>query len=178
VALTPFPAVKVGTSGVTPTITATSVSVPFFVANPGNAQETVNVTIADKARLNSFGWSVELLSGATASNGNVNLSASSNQTFSVLLTATTPDPLPPQYVQISAITVGISPSAQAQATVPVSTLTLEVSAPSLTVTGPSIGTPQAYPDWLVPVLSFVPAIVLVGTIVVYRWYRTRRWVRR
>jgi hypothetical protein len=24
----------------------------------------------------------------------------------------------------------------------------------------------------------VPAIVLVGTILVYRWYRTRRWVRR
>ena len=96
VSLTPFPALKVGTSGVAPTITATSVSVPFFVANPGNAQETVNVTIADKARLNSFGWSVELLSGTTASNGNLNLSASSNQTLSVLLTATTPNPLPPQ----------------------------------------------------------------------------------
>ncbi|MGC2035892.1 MAG: carboxypeptidase regulatory-like domain-containing protein [Thermoplasmata archaeon] len=178
VSLTPFPALKVGTSGVAPTITATSVSVPFFVANPGNAQETVNVTIADKARLNSFGWSVELLSGTTASNGNLNLSASSNQTLSVLLTATTPNPLPPQYVQISAKTVGISPSAQAQATVAISTLTLEVTAPSLTVTGPSIGTPQAYPDWLVPVLSFVPAIVLVGTLLVYRWYRTRRWVRR
>jgi len=47
------------------------------------------------------------------------------------------------------------------------------------VSGPTLGSPPNLPpDWLVPFLSFVPAIALVVGILTYRWWRTRRWTRR
>jgi hypothetical protein len=46
------------------------------------------------------------------------------------------------------------------------------------ITGPSIGTPPAYPDWFVPLLCFLPAIGVVIFLGVRRYFKTRRWSRR
>jgi hypothetical protein len=38
--------------------------------------------------------------------------------------------------------------------------------------------PSNLPDWVVPLLSFLPAIALVLGVITLRWWRSRRWTRR
>ncbi len=47
------------------------------------------------------------------------------------------------------------------------------------MTGPAVGTaPYVLPLALVALLAFVPAIALASLVLGYRWWRTRKWVRR
>jgi dolichyl-phosphooligosaccharide-protein glycotransferase len=177
--------------GVGPTSTsATQVGVahalvPFYVANTGNVGESVLLTVPDAAQIESQGWTVALRSlSAPLTNPTVSVGAFSNATYFVNLTATGSVFIPVPSVMVQGSVTNVSGGLQASATLPVPTSvsvrtgTSNGTAP-VTVTGPSVGTaPTNLPDWLVPLLAFLPAIALVVGVIVYRWWRTRRWTRR
>ncbi|MGD0249861.1 MAG: hypothetical protein ABSB97_03085, partial [Thermoplasmata archaeon] len=109
--------------------------------------------------------------------------AAYNETFFVILNATGSVFVPPGSVTVSVSVVNASGGVQRSVVLPIAFGTIQPKTPPggtpVTVTGPSIGTsPFTLPDWVVPVLAFVPAIALAVGIYTYRWWRTRRWNRR
>ena len=157
--------------------------VPFYVDNTGNTFESVQLSVVDAARLVGLGWTVRVTNVGGATTSTAKLAAGENLTFDVTLNATGVVFLAPGTVTVSGTVVNASGSIQASAKIPVSLATVQPRTPPggtpVTVTGPSIGTaPEVYPVGLVPLLSFVPAIALGLGIVLYRWWRTRRWTRR
>ena len=175
--------VKVGPSNSPVQVGPNHSVVPFYVDNTGNTFETVALSVVDQPRLAGLGWTATLTNGAGKATSTANLAAGDNLTFFVALNATGSVFLAPGTVTVNAAVVNASGSVQATAVLPISFAKVQPQAPAggtpLTVTGPSIGTaPPSYPVWLVPLLSFVPAIALALGIVAYRWWRTRRWTRR
>ena len=150
---------------------------PFYVVDSGNAVETVALSIVNAAHLATLGWNSTVLNAAKSPITSTTLSAGENTTFFASLNATAPVFLPPGTVTVSASVLNASGSVSASTSIPIPFATVHPSVPP-SVTGPSLGTPSAVPDWLVPVLVFVPAIGLAVSIVTYRWWRTRRWRRR
>ena len=148
----------------------------FFVHNPGTISESVALTIVDLPRIELLGWTAKIQISSTVINGLVNVAAGANQSYTVLLTAPAGHAEPPGTVTVAGMTANGTVSATTTLTINVNTLTLNQT--SLAVTGPSIGAPPAYPDWLVPLLSFTPAIALVVALLVNRYLKTRRWSRR
>ncbi len=175
--------VSVGVAS-TPVKVGTNQSVvPFYVHNTGNTFETVSLSVVDASRLAGLGWTVKVTDSAGTTTSTASLSPDENATFQVYLNATGPVFLAPGSVTVSAAVVNASGSVQSTARLPIPFATVSSQAPPggapVTVTGPSIGAgPSAYPVWLIPLLSFLPAIALGIGLVVYRWWRTRRWTRR
>ena len=189
--VSPAPIVKVvgyygiaaGASSIPPSLGPSSATIPFYVLNTGNQGETVVASIADAARLSGLGWA----SSFTTSNSSVQttqyIAAGDNATLYAQLTATSSIFVTPGTVTIALSVLNASGSVSRSVTlaVPIAAVTSGTGhgAPPLVVSGPSLGTaPNLPPDWLVPLLSFVPAIALIAGVLTYRWWRTRRWTRR
>jgi hypothetical protein len=84
-------------------------------------------------------------------------------------------------LSVSVVPSSGSVSATTTLNVPIASVTAGTGngLPPVTVTGPSLGSaPNLPPYWLVPLLSFVPAIALVVGVLALRWWRRRRWTRR
>ncbi len=154
----------------------TLATLDFFVRNTGTASEAVQLSIADAARLTGLGWSVTVLAGQSPVPATVTLPAGSNNSYFVKLVAPTGAAVPPGTVTVAATLQNVS--AATELTIPIPSQAVSLNSSGLYVTGPSIGSPPSYPDWLVPVLSLVPAAVLVGVILFNRYWSTRRWSRR
>jgi len=172
------------TSTSPPQIGVTRALVPFYLANTGNIEESVRLTVVNANQLSAEGWSFDFrgISG-TLSTPVVSLSAFSNSSYSVNLTATSSIFVPVVDVTVQASVVNLSGAYQATATLAVPTVSVTTGTTNgtapVTVTGPSVGIqPAVLPDWVVPLVSFVPAIALVIGVITYRWWRTRRWTRR
>ena len=161
---------------------ATSIAVPFYLSNLGNQPETVSLSEIDLPRLATLGWTATFVyfgNNVTS----VTLQAGQNSSASIHLTPSAPLSFPPGSVLVSASVVNASGSLTQTVTlsVPYAKVSAKssVGSPPVTVSGPSItAASPALPNWVVPVLSFVPAIALAVGLVVYRWWRTRRWTRR
>jgi dolichyl-diphosphooligosaccharide--protein glycosyltransferase len=157
--------------------------IPYYIENTGNVQETVLATIADSARLAGLGWASNLSSGASPGQVERSLPAGTNLSLEVNLTATSSIFVPPGSVTVSVSVVQSSGAVSASTTLKVPVASVAAGTgnglPPLTVTGPSLGSaPNLPPVWLVPLLSFVPAIALVVGVFTLRWWRRRRWTRR
>ncbi|MCI4350255.1 MAG: carboxypeptidase regulatory-like domain-containing protein [Thermoplasmata archaeon] len=178
ISVTPRYAFAIGAPPATPpTIAPTSAIVPFYLANKGNVPISVSLTVLDAARLTGLGWSARVYVGNAPLLVASSLPTGTNSSFSVHLAAPSGHALPPGSVTVLALILNTSSSVGGSVTLNVPALTVNLNSTSLVVTGPSLGSPPAYPDWLVPVLAFVPAtgfLVAAGT---YRWLRTRRWRR-
>ncbi len=161
---------------------ATSIQVPFYLSNLGNQPETVTLSEIDQPRLTTLGWTANFVyfgNNVTS----VTLQAGQNSSASVHLTPSAPLSFPPGSVLVSASVANASGGLTQTVTLSVPYAKViaksSVGSPPVTVSGPSVtAAPSALPDWVVPVLSFVPAIALAVGLVVYRWWRTRRWTRR
>ncbi|HTW40233.1 MAG TPA: carboxypeptidase regulatory-like domain-containing protein [Thermoplasmata archaeon] len=175
--------------GVGPTSSATQVGVshvlvPFYVSNTGNIGESILLTIPDSSQIAALGWTSSLRSlSAPLTSPYVSVGAFTNATYFVNLTAVGAVFVPVGSVQVDGSVANVSGSIAATTVLPVPTAsvrpgTTNGSAP-VTVTGPAVGPPPSnLPDWVVPLLSFVPALALVIGVITYRWWRTRRWTRR
>jgi dolichyl-phosphooligosaccharide-protein glycotransferase len=173
------------TSAGAPTVGINSATVPFFLVNTGNTMERVALSVVDLPRLQSLGWTVGFVasSGKALNSSTVTLSPFQNATYGVSLTSSLAVYVAPGSLTVQASVVNESGAFQSsdELAVPIGTISFQSpngSAP-VTVTGPVIGSPPAAtPDWLIPLLSFVPALALVFGVILYRWWRTRRWTRR
>jgi dolichyl-phosphooligosaccharide-protein glycotransferase len=156
---------------------------PFYVDNTGNVYEDVTFSVVDAPRLAGLGWKPSVTLESQQPITTYGMPPTENQTFFVILNATGPAFVPPGSVTVSIAVVNASGGVQRTVTLPVTYGKVQAKTPPggapVTVTGPSIGTaPTSLPDWLVPLLAFVPAIALAVGVITYRWWRTRRWNRR
>jgi urease beta subunit len=177
----PYYGLSVGTSpGSLPEVGPEHVLLPFYVVNTGNTAETVQLSIVDAARLASYGWVTSLVGGVSkAGSGTYSLTAGQNQSLYLNLTASTSAALPPGSATVQVTVTDTKGSLASSVVLTVPRPAVGTSVGSLKVTGPSVGSgPSPVPDWFVPLVSFVPALVLVLGILTYRWWRTRRWTRR
>ena len=114
---------------------------------------------------------------------NVSLDPFENASYNVSLSAAAAVFVPAGSVTVQASVLNESGAYQSatELNVPrasVQATTTNGTAPIL-VTGPGVTSPPStYPVWFVPLVSFVPALALVVGVLVYRWWRTRRWTRR
>jgi asparagine N-glycosylation enzyme membrane subunit Stt3 len=167
-----------GASSLPPSLAPTKAEIPFYVVNQGNILETVLLTISDASRLLGLGWNSSLLYQGTTLTAPQALTPQANHTFFVVLNATSTVFVPPGSVTVTATLVNTSTPLSQSVVLKVPIAPLNVNRGILTVTGPSIGAAPATPDWLVPVLVFLPAIALLAGVFIIRWLRTRRWTRR
>jgi asparagine N-glycosylation enzyme membrane subunit Stt3 len=166
------------TTSVGPAIAPYRASLPFYVLNSGNLYEATTLTVADAAALASIGWTAVIQKGTSVAPEPNELAPGSNSTFTVLLTSPAHQALPPGTVTVSATVSNLSGGLSRTLTLSVPKLTVSLNNSTALVTGPNLGSPSPYPDWLVPVLVFVPAVAFLVVAGVYRWMRTRRWTRR
>ncbi len=175
--------VRLGTSSVAIQVGPHQVLAPFFVANTGNLAERVGFSVVDAARLAGLGWHSTVTNRGQGTATFVDLGVGDNQTFYVVLNATSSIFVPPGSVEIRGTVTNASGSVQTTAVIPISFASVSPKVPpggsAIVVTGPSVGTsPASLPDWLIPLLSFVPAIALGAGLASLRWWRSRRWTRR
>ncbi len=175
--LLPVQGLAIGASPTLGAVSPNSATLPFWVVNSGNAPEGVRLTITDTQRLASLGWTAVVAKGTTPLPGSTTISAGSNNSFSVLLTSPTNSPVPPGSVTVVA-TLQNGTLESVSTTLTVSELPVSITNGTLTITGPSVGTPPAYPTWVPVALAFVPAAAVAVFAVTYRWWRSRRWTRR
>jgi len=178
IVIAPHSGVTVGPlSSVAPQVGPTRAVLSFYVANIGNQPENVTASVANLGHLALLGWYANLLQSGRVVTAPIYLNTGANQTVEVNLTAVGPASSLPQSVQI-AVTV-VSTGAQHTLVLKVPTASVVVGAPNATVTGPSVGVPTStLPTWVIPVVSFVPALALVVGVLLYQWNRSRRWTRR
>jgi dolichyl-phosphooligosaccharide-protein glycotransferase len=180
----PYYGVAIGRSGVSaPVVAPSQVEIPFFVANRGNAVESVAVTVVDAGSLASLGWTVNFVkNSAVVSSPFTSLAAGSNQSYLLNLSTTQSVFVIPRTVTLEASVTGVSGTYTSTVTLGVPLAKVVVNAPggnALTVTGPGVGAPpSALPEWTIVPIAFAPAIALVIGVSFYRWWRTRKWTRR
>ena len=181
----PYFGIVIGTTSTSqPIVGVNRALVPFYVVNTGNVEEMVSLSVVDAARLATLGWvaTVQNSSGPLIP-PTVTIPAFTNVTYAVNLTATGSIFVPVGEFTVQASVQEQVGSYQASTIVSVPTVSVRTApangtAPA-TVTGPSVGpAPNNLPDWVVPLLSFIPAIALVLGVITYRWWRSRRWTRR
>lgn len=158
-------------------VAPTSGTVDFWMVNLGNVPVQVTVTVQNALALAALGWTTTLVRGATPLSGSLSIPVESNQTFGVKLVASGPA-IYPSTIDLVATATNGSLSSTVDLALSVPRVTVSLNSTGIAVTGPNLGAPSPYPDWLVPLLAFLPAIALLVGLVSYRWYRTRRWVRR
>ncbi|HEV2230852.1 MAG TPA: hypothetical protein VGS18_01535, partial [Thermoplasmata archaeon] len=179
IAILPAPGVELGPSPtVEPIVSTSSVTVALFVRNTGNVAETVSIAVVDGSRLATLGWSTTVKSAGSEVTHPLRLDAAGNDSISITLNATRGLAQPPGSVTVEATAGNLSSAAPTStAVVPIPIAQVSINGSQLSVSGPGIGPTPTYPDWLVPLLSFVPALALLAGLASYRWYRTRKWVR-
>jgi|GEM_PF-436560 len=153
-------------------------TIAFYLLNGGNVPESVTVGIENALDLAALGWSTTVYQGNAPLVGATSVAPGSNTTFSVKLAAASSYALHPNEVDLAVTASNGSMAISRPLVLAVPLLTVALNGTVIAVTGPNVGAPSPYPDWLIPVLAFVPAIALVVGLVTYRWWRTRRWVRR
>jgi len=178
IVIAPHSGVAVGPlQSVAPQVGPARAVLSFYIANIGNQPENVTASVANLGHLALLGWYANLLQSGRVVSAPIYLNTGANQTLEVNLTAVGPASSLPQSVQI-AVTV-VSTGAQHTLVLKVPTASVVVGAPNATVTGPSVGIPTStLPTWVIPVVSFIPALALVVGVLVYQWNRSRRWTRR
>ncbi|MCI4330719.1 MAG: carboxypeptidase regulatory-like domain-containing protein [Thermoplasmata archaeon] len=177
--IVPYVGLTIGEGAVgTFVLSPTSATLPFYLLNTGNVPEAIALSIQDGARVSGLGWSYQILQGKSVVNAPQTVQAGANQSFFVHLTAPTGAALPPGSVTVSAHVLNLSGTLVRLQPLAVPELKLSLNSTTVLITGPNIGSPPTYPDWLVPLLSFLPAVALVIGVATWRWYRTRRWTRR
>jgi len=179
------PVYRLGT-GLTPasnTVGTGFVEIGFYVSATGNAQEEVNLTIANMAALRQEGWSARLMTpaGQAVSNPIVVTPGSSSATYQAVvnLTALSASPLLTASVLVFEDELNdFSASRTLYLSIPHSApVTIGSSAP---VQGPSVGSPSptaSLEPW-VPLFAALPGVAIVVGAGLWRWWKTRRWVRR
>jgi dolichyl-diphosphooligosaccharide--protein glycosyltransferase len=189
-AVSPAPVVNVlayyglsaGTSsGSPPEVGSDQAILPFYVVDSGNTAETVQLSVVDAARLASYGWTTSFTStSAQPHPGLFSLSAGQNLSVSLNLSAATASvQLPPGSVTVQVSVTSPKGSITSSVVLAVPRPGVAVSSGTLVVTGPSVQAgPSSVPDWFIPLVAFVPALLLVLGVLTYRWWRTRRWTRR
>ncbi|HYK93570.1 MAG TPA: carboxypeptidase regulatory-like domain-containing protein [Thermoplasmata archaeon] len=158
-------------------VAPTSGSIDFWMVNLGNVPVQVAVTVQNSIVLAGLGWTTSIAKGSTTLTGSLTIPAQSNQTFVVQLKASGAAVYPTAIDLVLTATNG-SLSSTVNLALSVPRVTVSLNSTGIGVTGPNLGSPSPYPDWLVPLLAFLPAIALVVGLVTYRWWRTRRWSRR
>jgi dolichyl-phosphooligosaccharide-protein glycotransferase len=168
------------TAGSPPRIGAETALLPFYLLNSGNTNETVRLSVVDSGRLSAYGWTTSWeQANKTIGSGVVNLTAGENASLSLNLTARSSVAIAPGSATVQATVTNLAPSAISTVVLKVPRAGLRSTPGSLLVTGPSVaGGPSSVPDWLVPLIAFVPTIALIVGIATFRWWRTRRWTRR
>ena len=177
----PYYGLSVGTSsGSPPEVGPEHVLLPFYIVNNGNTVETVRLSVVDAARLASYGWGTAFVSVASGvSSGSSTLSAGQNISVSLNLTASASDALPPGSATVQVTVTDTKGSLTSSILLTVPRPAVGTLAGTFDITGPRVGSgPSPVPDWFVPLVSFVPALLLVLGVLTYRWWRTRRWTRR
>ncbi|HTT34532.1 MAG TPA: carboxypeptidase regulatory-like domain-containing protein [Thermoplasmata archaeon] len=179
IATEPYVSMSAGVSASGTSVAPKSGTVSFWIANLGNVAVRETITVENPIALAADGWTAEIDQGSGAVTAPPSLAPQSNTTFSVKLNATTPYAVAPGEVDLALVGSNGTLSARTTLKLPVPVLSVSLgNGTGLTVTGPSVGAPSPYPDWLVPVLAFSPTFALLVGLVVYRWWRTRRWSRR
>ena len=171
--------------GVAPTLPvevgSNRILLPFYVANLGNSPESVALSVVNSYSLGVKGWAAKFteLSGPLNSSV-VSAAAGSNTSYLVNLTTTATIFLPPGFVTLSATVTNVTGTYSSSVTLKVPPVAVgNAGGSTFYVTGPSVGTAQSVPnEWVVVILAFTPAILLAAGVLVYRWWRTRKWVRR
>ena len=178
VTLAPTYGIVAGTSAsLGQTVSPYSATLNFYLRNTGTVTESTVLTVSDSVRLQGLGWSVHLASGRSNLVNPLSLAPGSNLTYTLSLTSPSGQATPPGSATVLAtVTNGTQPTASVTIVVPLASVSLNSTA--IVVTGPSVGAAPSYPDWLVPVLSFVPALALAAFLVARRLLKTRRWSRR
>lgn len=177
VTIAPSYGVQVGPLPGGQTVSPYAAELKFYVRNTGTVSEAVLLSVADTLRLEGDGWHVALLNGKAGILGSVTVGQGGNNSYTLSLTAPVGQALPPGSATVVATVLNATqPTASVTLGVPATVVNLNSTA--IVVTGPSVGSAPAYPDWLVPFLSFVPAIAVAAFLVVRRLLKTRRWSRR
>ena len=178
VTIVPSYGLHIGASNLGASIGPFAASVPFYLFNSGNLPETLLISVADASRLAGLGWSSSILTGRTTVAGPTTLDRQTNQTYQVVLKASAGAAVLPGTVSVQAQVLNSTSGVVVSTTLTVPTLSLSLNRSTLTVTGPSLGSPNPLPDWVVVLASFVPAAALLIGLLTWRWWRTRRWRRR
>jgi asparagine N-glycosylation enzyme membrane subunit Stt3 len=159
---------------------ADQAEIRFYVHNSGNVEETVEVALANAARLASIGWSYAF--GRT--NGTpdrLDLAAGSNQSYTLNLTFSGIAFVAPGSATLTASVENVTHGPTASVTVPVTIAKVTVTnshGSVVTVTGPGIGSSSTYlGEWELLALALIPAGLLVALLLGQRWWATRRWSR-
>ncbi|MCI4359026.1 MAG: carboxypeptidase regulatory-like domain-containing protein [Thermoplasmata archaeon] len=159
-------------------VTPTRVTIPLFAHNTGNFVESVRVSVVDGAALAQQGWTSLVQSASAAITGPLSIAVAGNTSVSIVLNASLGHAIPPGSVTVEANVLNqTGGAASSLLTVTIPVVSIAVNGSSIIVTGPNLGSPSATSDWLVPLLSFVPAMAFVVLLLAQRWYSTRRWVR-
>ncbi|NNN18042.1 MAG: hypothetical protein HKL79_06755 [Thermoplasmata archaeon] len=177
----PYYGLSLGSSPSTspPQVAPTRILIPFYILNTGNINETATMNVVDGTRLANLGWSYSIMGNAGVITGPVQLAAGVNTTYILNLTARSSIFILPGSVTISAVTSSADSSLARTSQVTVPVVSISVDRTTIQLVGAGVGSPPTtLPGWVVPVLVFVPAIALLGLVVVWRWNRTRRWERR
>ncbi|HLN51996.1 MAG TPA: carboxypeptidase regulatory-like domain-containing protein [Thermoplasmata archaeon] len=182
VVVLPYYGVGIGVAPTLPVeVGSDRILLPFYVANLGNTPETVSLSVVNSYSLAAKGWAAKFteLSGPLNSSV-VTEAAGSNTSYLVNLTTTETIFLPPGSVTVSATVTNVTGTYSSSVTLTVPPVALRnAGGTTFYVTGPSIGAAQSVPnEGVVAILAFAPAIVLAAGVLVYRWWRTRKWVRR
>ncbi len=173
----PYYGIEMGASPSLGTVGSNSTTLPFWVLDTGNAPESVSLSISNLVAIEGLGWTARILSGTTPVIGPVTLQPATNTSYRILLATGPSNPSNPGVVHVEAAVVNRSAAVTSTLALSVSLLPVSISNSTLTVTGPGLGTPPAYPTWLLYPLVFVPAAAALLFFVTLRWYRTRRWRR-
>ncbi|MHB8351411.1 MAG: hypothetical protein ACYDFT_01760 [Thermoplasmata archaeon] len=173
----PYYGIEIGGSPQLGTVGSDSTTLPFWAMDTGNTPEIVSFAVPNLASISGLGWTAQIMSGTSPVLSPVTLSPGTNTSYHVLLTSGPDNPLIPGTVRVVATVQNASATASASLVIGVSDLPLTISNNTLTVTGPGLGTPPAYPGWVVYPLVFVPAAAVLLFMVTFRWYRSRRWHR-
>jgi len=178
ISLTPVYAIALGApAAASDTVAPYAATLPFYVRNTGTATAAVALSVGDAVRLAGLGWSSKIVQGQSKVAPSVSIAPGGNSSFQIELSSPAAQVISPTTATIQALVLNGS---QAMSTlvlnVPAMSLTLNQT--SLVVTGPSLTSAPTLPNWVIPLLVFVPTMALVAVLAIQRYLKTRRWSRR